>query len=330
MRNMKKLAVFLSIAIAMFGIIPANANDNNQELAPTIAIIDTAFDASLFGDSVIEEVCITSGGGCNTWHGFAIGPGSSGANIEVKPRDVENWSHGNLMAKTILEANPNAKLLLIRNAKVYGNLVLSGTEKDLSVALSWLESNAQKYNVVAVSFSRGSHAYVSSNKVAASLAGSIKIYEGMVSRLKITKSNPRTITSLEKTLNDFKTRLASLPMATCPSTNDIRSKIISLQDLEIATIVATGNDADKVYVDYPACIEEAVSVTAHDGSSIVYVGNVSSTTDFASQATTTSEATAKLAGLWSLVYDGSYDSTYDVFKNSGVKSGNTVLVPNSF
>jgi hypothetical protein len=326
MRNMKKLAVFLSIAISMVGIVPANANDDSNSVTPTIAIIDTAFDASLFGDSVIEEVCITAGGGCNNRTGFEIGSGSSGANIEVKPRDLENWAHGNLMAKTILEANPNAKLLLIRNAKVYGNAVLSGTEKDLSVALSWLESNAQAYNVVAVSVSRGSHVYVSSNKLALSLAGSIKIYEGMVSRLKASKANPKTIAPLEKTLNDFKTKLASLPMATCPNTNDIKNKIISLQDLEIATIVATGNDADKIYVDYPACIEEAVSVTAHNGSSIVYVGNVSSTTDFASQAATTSEATAKLAGLWSLLYDGSYDSTYETLLDSGFKSGNTVLV----
>lgn len=326
MRNMKKLAVFLSIAISMVGIVPANASDIKENVVPTVAIIDTSFDSSLFGDSVIQEVCITAGGGCNNRTGFEIGSGSSGANIEVKSRDLENWAHGNLMAKTILEANPNAKLLLIRNAKVYGNAVLSGTEKDLSVALSWLESNAQAYNVVAVSVSRGSHAYVSSNKLASSLAGSIKIYEGMVSRLKASKANPKTIAPLEKTLNDFKTKLASLPMATCPNTNDIKNKIISLQDLEIATIVATGNDADKVYVDYPACIEEAVSVTAHNGSSIVYVGNVSSTTDFASQAATTSEATAKLTGLWSLLYDGSYDSTYETLLDSGFKSGNTVLV----
>jgi hypothetical protein len=330
MRDLKKLAVFLSITISMLGIVPANANSVSEDVAPTVAIIDTAFNASLFGDSVIGEVCITAGGGCNNRTGFEIGSGSSGANIAVKPRDLENWNHGNLMAKTILESNPNAKLLLIRNAKVYGNAVLSGTEKDLSVALSWIESNADAYNVVAVSVSRGSHSYVSENKIAASLAGSIKIYEGMVSRLKATKANPRTIAPLEKTLNDFKTKLASLPMATCPNTNDIKSKITSLQNLEIATIVATGNDADKTYVDYPACIEEAVSVTAHNGNSIVYVGNVSTATDFASQAITTSEATAKLAGLWSLVYDGSYNSTYDIIKKSGNKSGNTVLVPNSF
>lgn len=327
---MKKVIAFLSVLMAVAGVVPANANDNNKDLAPTIAIIDTAFDASLFGDSVVEEVCITAGGGCNNRAGFDIGSGSSGAKIEVKSRDLENWSHGNLMAKTILESNPDAKLLLIRNAKVYGNAVLSGTEKDLSVSLSWIASNAKLYNVVAVSFSRGSHSYVSANKEASALAGSVRIYEGMVARLKATKANPKTIAPLEKTLNDFKSRLASLPIATCPNTNDIRNKIVGLQDLEIATIVATGNDADKVYVDYPACIEEAVSVTAHNGASVVYVGNVSSATDFASQAPTTSEATAKLAGLWSLVYNGDYDSTYNVLKNSGIKSGNTVLVPNSF
>jgi 3-dehydroquinate dehydratase len=327
---MKKIVVFLSILIAMSGIAPANADDSNKDLPPTVAIIDTAFDASVFGDSVVEEVCITAGGGCNNRSGFELGYGSSGANILVKSKDLENWTHGNLMAKTILESNPNAKLLLIRNAKIYGNAILPGTEKDLSVALSWLASNAELYNVVAISFSRGSHSYVSSNKEASSLAGSIKIYESMILRLKSTKANLRVIAPLEKTLNDFKSRLASLPTAVCPNTNDIKDKIIILQDLEIATIVATGNDADKVYVDYPACIEEAVSVTAHNGASIVHVGNVSSATDFASQAITTSEATAKLAGLWSLVYDGKYESTYNVLKNSGIKSGNTVLVPNSF
>lgn len=325
---MKKLIGFISATLIFIGT-PAFA-DNTAEQAPVIAIIDTAFDASLFRDSVVQEVCITAGGGCNNRTGFELGVGSSGASIALKPRDVENWNHGNLMAKTVLESNPNAKLLLIRNAKVYGNAILSGTEKDLSVALSWLITNAKTYNVVAISFSRGSHSYVAENKMAWQLSGSIKIQEGLVSRLKATRANPRLIAPAEKTLNDLRARLAALPPAVCPNTNDIRNKIISLQDAEVATIVATGNDADKVYVDYPACIEESVSVTAHNGSNIVHIGNVSSTTDFASQAITTSEATAKLAGLWSLVYDGSYDTTYEVLKKSGIKNGNTILVPNSF
>jgi hypothetical protein len=327
---MKKMVVFLSILMATTGIIPANANDINKDLAPTIAIIDTGFNASAFGDSVIEEVCITAGGGCNNSSGFQIGAGSSGADIEVKPRDVENWNHGNLMAKTVLESNPKAKLLLIRNAKIYGNAILSGTEKDLAVALRWLSVNATKYNVVAVSVSRGSHSYVSSNRQLTSLVGTAKIYEGMISRLIVSRANPRVIAPLQKILDDTNRRISLIPTIQCPATNGIKEEIIKLQSSNIATIVATGNDANKIYVDYPACIEEAISVTAHNGTGIVHVGNVSSTTDFASQATTTSEATAKLAGLWSLVYDGTYGSTYDALKNSGIKIGNTVLVPNSF
>jgi 3-dehydroquinate dehydratase len=326
---MKKIAVILSITISMFGIVPASASDN-KDVSPTIAIIDTAFDASLFNGSVIGEVCITAGGGCNNGTGFQSGAGSSGAAIQVKPRDIENWNHGNLMAKTILESNPKANLLLIRNAKIYGNAVLSGTEKDLSVALTWLSINAKQYNVVAVSVSRGSHSYVSSNRQLASLVGTAKIYEGMVSRLIASKANPRTIAPLQKILNDTNKKISLIPTIQCPATNGIREEIVKLQSFNIATIVATGNDANKIYVDYPACIEEAISVTAHNGTSIVHVGNVSSTTDFAAQATTTSEATAKLAGLWSLVYDGKYDSTYQALKNSGIRFGNTTLVPNSF
>jgi 3-dehydroquinate dehydratase len=327
---MKKIVVFLSILIATTGSITANANDSNKDLAPTIAIIDTAFDASVFGDSVIEEVCITAGGGCNNSSGFQTGAGSSGAAIEVKPRDLENWVHGNLMAKTVLESNPNAKLLLIRNSKIYGNAVLSGTEKDLAIALSWLSVNAKQYNVVAVSVSRGSHSYVSSNRQLASLSATAKLYEGMLSRLIASRANPRVIAPLQKILDDTNKKISLVPAIQCPATNGIREEIIKLQSSNIATIVATGNDANKVYVDYPACIEEAISVTAHNGIGIVHVGNVSSTTDFASQATTTSEATAKLAGLWSLVYDGEYESTYNFLKRSGIKYGNTVLVPNSF
>lgn len=321
---MKKIIAVISAATIFIGT-PAIAS--NDAVPPTVAIIDTAFDAALFGNSVIEEVCITAGAGCNNRTGFQIGAGSSGANIVVKDRDLENWVHGNLMAKTVLEANPNAKLLLIRNAKVYGNAVLSGTEKDFSAALSWLIENSKKYNVVAISFSRGSHSYVTENKQATILTSNIKLHETMITRLKANRANPRILAPLERALADFRIRLSAIPAPVCPNTNDIRAKIISLQSNNIPTIVATGNDADKSYVDYPACVEESISVTAHNGSSIVHIGNTSLSTDFAAQAITTSEATAKLAGIWSLVNKGSYALTYDFLRESGIKSGNISLVP---
>jgi hypothetical protein len=325
---MKKIALAISFALALSTIAPAQATTEQE--SPVVAIIDTAFDASLFQDSVVEEVCITSGAGCNNSQGFELGAGSAGASIQVKPRDLENWSHGNLMAKTVLESNPEAKLLLIRNAKIYGNAILSGTEKDLAAALSWLSVNAEQYNVVAVSVSRGSHSYVSSNRQLASLVGTAKIYEGMVSRLISSRANPRVIAPLQKVLDDTNKKISLIPAIQCPTTNGIKEEIVKLQSSNIATIVATGNDADKVYVDYPACIEEAVSVTAHNGSSVVHVGNINATTDFGAEAQTTSEATAKLAGLWSLVYDGSYETTYKKLYDSGIKVGRTSLVKNSF
>ena len=325
---MKKIVLAISFLLVISGITPAQASTDSE--APVVAIIDTAFDSSLFEGSIVEEVCITSGGGCNNNKGFEIGPRSSGAVIEVKPRDLENWNHGNLMAKTVLESNPEAKLLLIRNSKVYGNAVLSGTEKDLAVALSWLSENAEQYNIVAVSVSRGSHSYVRSDRQRASLSGTAKLYNTMIDRLVKARSNPRVIASLQKTLDGINQRIFMLPAIQCPTTNGIREEIVKLQSSNIATIVATGNDADKVYVDYPACIEEAVAVTAHNGSSVVYVGNISTTTDFGAEAQTTSEATAKLAGLWSLMYDGSYETTYRKLHDSGIKVGRTSLVKNSF
>lgn len=324
---MKKIT-FVVLALLAFTVsLPAGASEEVINEPVTVAIVDTAFDSSLFGDSVLEEVCITAGGGCNNRTGFELGKGSSGASISVKPRDLEDWSHGNLMAKTVLDSNPDAKLLLIRNAKVYGNAVLPGTEKDLAVALQWLVQNGEYYNVVAVSISRGSHSYVNSNREVSILMGKIKTYESMVNRLKVANANPRVIAPLQKVLDGAKASLQSLPPVLCPNSSGIKDQIVRLADLDIATVVAAGNDADKTYVDYPACIEEAVSVTAHNGSEIVYVGNISSTTDFAALASTTSEATARLAGLWSLKYRESYLETYDIMKSSGIKYWNTVLVP---
>jgi subtilisin family serine protease len=117
---------------------------------------------------------------------------------------------------------------------------------------------------------------------------------------------------------------------TCPVNSEVDSLISNLQDIEVATIVATGNDADKKYADYPACVEDAVAVSAADNTgNLVYVSNVGPNTDFAAEAPTTSEATARLAAKWAMMYNGSYDSTYDLMVNSGIKTNHhsAIFVP---
>lgn len=318
---MKKQIIIATAFFALASVTPVQAAE-----PVAIAIVDSGFDSSIFSGNVIQEVCVTAGGGCNNRTGFEIGPGSAGYKSALHSRHAEDWAHGNLMAQTIIAQNSDVKLVLIRNSKIYGTAMLPGTEKDLQVALKWVQDNASKYNIVGVSVSRGSHAYVSTNREVSRLIGNIKIYENLVSNIR-KNNNAKMLAIFESKLVELKQQLEMLGTIPCP-VNQLTSDLITqLQQSNVATIVATGNDADKRYVDYPACITASVSVTAHDGSQIAYVANQDINTDFATNARTTSEATAKLAGIWSKLYNGSYNSTYDLIANSGTRIHQTTLVP---
>ena len=321
---MRKLFI-LATSVALVGtfVTPANAETEN-----VIAVIDSGFDSSQFASNIVEEVCVTATRGCNNRTGFEIGSGAAGSANQIRERSLEDWNHGTLMVQTILSVNPDAKLVLVRNSKVYGSVVLPGTEDDFAAALQWVSDNAQDYNIVAVSFSRGSHKYVQSNRAVSRLTGMIKIYQGLVDRLNAKGSRIAHI--FEKKLNGFKEQLAAMGNIDCPVNATVDSLISDLQDRNVATIVATGNDADKSYADYPACVEDAVAVSATDNTgNLVYVSNIGPNTDFAAEAPTTSEATAKLAAKWAMMYNGSYDSTYDLMVSSGTKTNHhsAIFVP---
>jgi hypothetical protein len=303
---MRKIIFGLLIALAFTGVSPAQA-----EPQKSVVIIDSGFDASSLGASVLEELCITNGGGCNNNTGFQIGKGSSGSITAIKPQYLQYWNHGNAMAQSVLKINPNAKLILIRTSKVYSGSIIPGNEKDFVKALEWVVANTYKYEVVAVSMSRGSHSYVSANKQVSSLNGTIKLYSTMVENLR-KGSNKRMLAIYESRLAGLRSQLASMGDISCPVDPKTDSLINSLQSLNVATIIATGNDADKKYVDYPACIDSAVSVAASDSSGKdQYVSNLSSNTDFLVSATTTSEATALFAGYWSKVSGKTFLEKYE-------------------
>lgn len=302
---MKKLTLALSATLVIAGVTPAYAA---PEVA--IAIIDSGFSSASLAGNVIEELCITNGGGCNNNTGFQIGANASGSSSQIKPQYLQDWSHGNQMANKILSVNPNAKLVLIRTSKVYSGSIIPGNEKDFIKALEWVQGNYSRYNIVAVSMSRGSHSYVAENKQVSVLNGTIKVYTTMAESLR-KGNNPKMLAIYEAKLNDLKSQLSALGDISCPVNNNTNSLINSLQSANVATIVATGNDADKKYVDYPACIDASVSVAASDASgNPQYVSNVSVNTDFLVNATTTSEATALLAGLWSKISGKTFSEKY--------------------
>lgn len=311
---MKKILITaLSAVFVSLSFVPAYATASN-----TIAIIDTGFNADQYRSSVVEEVCVTAGLGCNNRKSFDIGIGAAGSKNTFRGRGLQDWNHGTEMVQNILSVYPDAKLVLIRNSKVYGSTVLPGAEADLEAALEWVYENSSKYNIVAVSFSRGSHKYVTQNKEVSRLMGTIKVYENMVARLKAT--NNKLAGTFEAKLNELKNQLETLGTIACPVKDSLRNTIIELQQDNVATIVATGNDADKRYADYPACIDEAVAVAASDNlGNLVYVSNVSANTDFVSEAPTTSEATARFAAKWLKFYAGSFSSTYNLMVAEGTK-----------
>lgn len=320
---MKKIFALGLAIVAGIGIVsPSQAAEFK-----TVAVIDSGFDSSLLGDSVLEEICIVSISiGCNGAKSFDIGPGASGSATKISARHIRDWNHGTQMADVIAKTNPDIKLVLIRNSKVFGSSVYSGNEADFAKALDWVSNNHEQYNIVGVSFSRGSHTYANSasvNRTKSLLRSNTTLLNNL-----INKGGKQSLIDLYAAkVNELQAILDSVQPVPCKVSSAISYEISELKSLNIATFIATGNDGDKKNIDSPACVEDAVSVATlakygnSDGSyNLALNTNVSQTTDFATngefntvfgfEKDSSSIATAVLAGYWASVFDGSFDSTY--------------------
>lgn len=115
--------------------------------------------------------------------------------------------------------------------------------------------------------------------------------------------------------------------------NNLISNIDRLATSGVATMFAAGNNRDKLRVNFPACIPQAVAVSAvnrfsvDDGWKVSPLANTGPETDFyalgsfnTSIGTTgafgqTSPATAALSAYWAKNYKGSYSATYQYLKS---------------
>lgn len=280
---MKKTSIVIGAMLVSLTATPAYAVE-----APTVAIIDSGFDTSVI-KNVVGEVCIlTLKVGCNNGTGFEESKFASDSVIPIRPNWLSEWKHGTKMASVVNQVNPNANLLLIRNGGVMPKTgaINIGGEKDFNLALNWVIKNKAKYNISAVSFSRGSNL--------------------------VTKTG------------------------VCPINKDIQANIVTLQNLGVPTIIAAGNDRDKVNVSYPACIPEAVAISGIISGSwtpkvwSTYVQTLGTNsgvmTDFFAYgdfntpvgrvAESTSSSAAAFAGYWSKVSNGNYFETYEKLSKS--------------
>jgi len=322
---MKKFISLWSIVIAavvITGPVPANASQDNS-----IVIIDSGFSTQDISQNVVLELCITTVRGCNNGQNMQAGTGSAGSGVPILEKFASDWNHGTEMAKHAISVNPNVKIILIRNARVFSNgAILPGGESSIEAALSWVSQNKSRYNISAVSVSRGDNRYFANDRNVSRLTATIRL---AVRQLEGATSN-RTIDRLNRMISESRASLVALPAKACPASASLKGLVSQLASNNVATLFATGNDFNSRFVDSPACLDEVVAVAASDSSGrVLPMSNVASNTDFAVEAPNTSTATARLAGKWSLVYNGSYNSTYDLIAKSGSNSDSwsAIFVP---
>jgi subtilisin family serine protease len=150
---MKKLiSLFVVIALAAAGITPAA-----QAATPkTLVIIDSGIAADLpwVQQMLIDEACFIEYGKCPNGQNTMFGKGA--ASLDVVRIKHKAMSHGTQMASVAYEIDPNTKLVMIRivgmSDKGFAN---SYTTRAVSRALNWVNENAERLNVGAVSLSVG-------------------------------------------------------------------------------------------------------------------------------------------------------------------------------
>ena len=152
----KALLALLSAVLVITAIQPAQAEDQK-----VLAIIDSAINSKNFS-SIIHEVCFTTvkssiaaqNMSCPNGELFMEGKGAASA---PWPASINNATyHGDAMVKSALVKNPNIKIVFIRvyNVSSLGNSSTPFNGSTILSAIDWINKNASKYSIDAVSISQ--------------------------------------------------------------------------------------------------------------------------------------------------------------------------------
>ncbi len=150
---MKKLTLFFAIiALVAAGFTPA-AQANLQK---TLVIIDSGIAPELpfVKEMLVDEACFIEYGKCPNGQSTMFGKGA--ASLPVARVNHKAMHHGTQMASVAYQIDPSTKLVMIRivgmSEKGFAN---SYTTRAVTKALNWVNLNAEKLNVGAVSLSIG-------------------------------------------------------------------------------------------------------------------------------------------------------------------------------
>jgi hypothetical protein len=273
---MKKLAsVIVGLSMAIVGVTPAQADTK-----PTVVIIDSGFDTSMV--TPIAEVCVLTMKFCPNGTTFDESAGASNANGVMSKNGQREWRHGTVMADIVRQINPNANLIFIRNAFVNSRgAVNPGGIKEFNLSMDWVIKNKEKYNITAVSFSRGQIAWTKKSSTC----------------------------PIDPTTQSQIVTLQNMGVATVmPAGNDRNKKNIGYPACISEAIAISGiysqNYTPKIFSTY----RETFGTNSGAATDFFAYGNF--TTVVGKVAESTSASTAAFAGYWSKVSNGNYLETY--------------------
>ena len=273
---MKKLAVaVLGLSMAVVGITPAQASEK-----PTVVIIDSGFDTSKV--TPIAEVCVLTLKFCPNGTTFDESVGSSNANAVMSKNGQAEWKHGTIMADIVRQINPNANLIFIRNAFVNSRGAVNiGGIKEFNLSMDWIIKNKERFNITAVSFSRGQSTWTKTSAIC-----------------------PVDVT----TQNQIVT-LQNLGVATVIAAGNARNKTNVNYPACISEAVAVSGIYSQNYrpLDF-STYRETFGTNSGPATDFYTYGNF--TTVGGKVADSTSASTASFAGHWSKVSNGNYFETY--------------------
>lgn len=150
---MKKLSTALVIA----ALVAAGFTPAAQAATPkTLVIIDSGISADLpwVKEMLVDEACFIEYGRCP--NGLSTMSGKSAAALPVSLIKDNAMSHGTQMASVAYEIDPTTKLVMIRIAGMSDKgFINTYTTKAMTKALNWVNQNAERLNIGAVSISLG-------------------------------------------------------------------------------------------------------------------------------------------------------------------------------
>ena len=110
--NKKLITALVAITLILPGAAHASLKNNN--LKPSLAILDTAIDTSLpiFKDRIIQEVCVLERGPCPNGQKIQEGPGA--ATLPSNLITKNGFDHGTQMAYLAAVTNPEMNIVFVR------------------------------------------------------------------------------------------------------------------------------------------------------------------------------------------------------------------------